>query len=275
MSKYSLIQLLLISLLLIGCAANKGPAPIRNLSTLPEDKQAIKQGYYQVKKGDTLYAIAFKLGVDFKRLASLNGIKAPYQIHPGQRLQLSSVAKQQTSQKPDSVAKVAKSSATVTAKAKSPAQSKPSEPVKPAQKPRPKPNLAQDSSSIYDSNRRVSEWQWPVKKLIKKNFSSKKDGLKGIALGGDVGQPIKSVAAGRVVYTGNGLVGYGNLIIIKHNEHLLSAYAHTASIKVKEQQLVKAGQVIATMGKNDIGQVQLHFEIRYQGRPVNPLKYLP
>jgi lipoprotein NlpD len=256
-----------MSLVLVGCASNKGPAPLRNLSSLPEDKQAIKQGYYQVKKGDTLYAIAFKLGFDFKRLARINGIKAPYQIYAGQRLKLSGsvAAKQQGSKK----AKV------VTNQPKTQKPTSKTVQSNSTQKPAPTPKIAQDSSAIYDSNRSVKDWQWPVDKQIKKQFSSKKDGLKGIALGGKVGQSIKSAAAGRVVYTGNGLVGYGNLIIIKHSEHLLSAYAHTASIKVKEQQLVRAGQVIATMGKNDVGQVQLHFEIRNQGRPVNPLKYLP
>ena len=114
-----------------------------------------------------------------------------------------------------------------------------------------------------------------MKNEILRNFSSGKDGLKGITFGGKVGDPVRASASGRVVYAGSGLVGYGNLIIIKHSKDLLSAYAHNEKILVKEQQVIRAGDKIATMGKDDTGRTQLHFEIRYQGRPVNPLKYLP
>ena len=129
--------------------------------------------------------------------------------------------------------------------------------------------------STFDQQKKVTVWVWPVKNRLQKKISSWKSDHQGINISGKFGEPVKATAAGRVVYSGNGLVGYGNLIIIKHSQSFLSAYANNDRLTVKENDLVKAGQKIATMGKNDTGLTKLHFEIRHQGRPVNPLKYLP
>ncbi len=124
-------------------------------------------------------------------------------------------------------------------------------------------------------NEKVSKWLWPTKGRVIKNFSAGEQGNKGIDIAGQRGQPIVSTAAGTVVYSGNALRGYGNLIIVKHNDNYLSAYAHNDKLLVSEGQSVTSGQKIATMGSSGAKSVKLHFEIRYQGKSVNPKRYLP
>lgn len=130
-------------------------------------------------------------------------------------------------------------------------------------------------SSTTNSTTPVGSWRWPTDGKIIDNFSAAEGGNKGIDIAGSRGQPVVATASGRVVYAGNALRGYGNLIIIKHNDDYLSAYAHNDSMLVREQQEVKAGQKIATMGSTGTSSVRLHFEIRYKGKSVNPLRYLP
>ena len=124
-------------------------------------------------------------------------------------------------------------------------------------------------------SQKISRWQWPVKGKVVEYFSNRAQGNKGIDITGLRGTKIKSTAKGKVVYAGNALRGYGKLIIIKHNDDYLSAYAHNDRILVKEQQQINRGDVIATMGDTDANKVMLHFEIRFRGKSVNPLKYLP
>lgn len=121
---------------------------------------------------------------------------------------------------------------------------------------------------------RVSTWNWPTRGQVIKTYSEK-DYQKGIDISGKTGQPVLATSSGRVAYSGNGLHGYGNLIIIKHNDEYLSAYAHNKKLLVKEGQSVAAGQAIATMGNTDSARTMLHFEIRKAGKPVDPLNYLP
>jgi lipoprotein NlpD len=121
----------------------------------------------------------------------------------------------------------------------------------------------------------ISTWRWPTDGKVFENFSSSEGGNKGIDIAGSKGQAITATADGRVVYAGNALRGYGNLIIIKHNDDYLSAYAHNDTMLVREQQEIKAGQKIATMGSTGTSSTRLHFEIRYKGKSVNPLQYLP
>ncbi|EMC4192957.1 murein hydrolase activator NlpD, partial [Cronobacter sakazakii] len=121
----------------------------------------------------------------------------------------------------------------------------------------------------------VATWRWPTEGNVIENFSAAEGGNKGIDIAGSKGQAIIATADGRVVYAGNALRGYGNLIIIKHNDDYLSAYAHNDTMLVREQQEVKAGQKIATMGSSGTSSTRLHFEIRYKGKSVNPLRYLP
>jgi len=137
------------------------------------------------------------------------------------------------------------------------------------------PVTAPTVSSTTDSATPVGSWRWPTDGKIIDNFSASEGGNKGIDIAGTRGQPIVATASGRVVYAGNALRGYGNLIIIKHNDDYLSAYAHNDTMLVREQQEVKAGQKIATMGSTGTSSVRLHFEIRYKGKSVNPLRYLP
>jgi lipoprotein NlpD len=126
-----------------------------------------------------------------------------------------------------------------------------------------------------DQAKKIDRWLWPTRGRIVQKFSAVDQGNKGIDIAGQRGQSVVSSAAGTVVYSGNALRGYGNLVIIKHNDNYLSAYAHNDRLLVSEGQNVKAGQKIATMGSSGTSSVRLHFEIRYQGKPVNPKRYLP
>jgi lipoprotein NlpD len=130
-------------------------------------------------------------------------------------------------------------------------------------------------SSLSQTSKPVSSWKWPAKGRVVNKFSSGEQGNKGIDIAGQRGQAVVSTASGSVVYSGSALRGYGNLIIVKHNDDYLSAYAHNDKLLVTEGQTVSAGQKIATMGSSGTSQVMLHFEIRYQGNSVNPERYLP
>ncbi len=263
---YRLSLLLVSILLLISCGPKHRSAPVRNLSIEPANQKLWKAGRYKVRKSDTLYSIAFKFGLDFQQLARINKISKPYRIYPGDELQLRYTKKQVNSQpriKPRTTKQTPKENIAEQQRKITVSSSISSK------------NTVPQAKSTFDMKKKVTAWFWPVKNKGSKKISLNKDGQQGINITGSLGEPVKASADGRVVYSGNGLVGYGNLIIIKHSQSYLSAYAHNDSLLVKEKQVIKAGQKIATMGKNGTGQIQLHFEIRYQGRPVNPLKYLP
>ena len=199
---------------------------------------------YRIRAGETLYAIAWRYQLDFKTLAKWNGIKPPYVIHPGQKLVLVDPARL------------------------------PEEPQ--ASKPgRKKPTRPSTSGKAHKPAPAPKNFRWPTNGKVVRRFDGRKDGSQGIDIAGQLGQNIVSAGAGKVVYSGDGLVGYGNLIIIKHNEDYLSAYAYNRVLLVKEGEVVKSGQKIAQMGQSQPGSPRLHFEIRRQGEPVNPLKYLP
>jgi lipoprotein NlpD len=194
-------------------------------------------GTYTVKKGDTLYSIAWRNGVDYRDLAKWNEIGRDYAIKPGQVLRL-------TSSKRGASASASKSPAP-TPNARAPANVGP--PVK---------------------------WSWPVSGAAVK-LTTRPNGGQGLTISGELGQDIRAAAAGRVVYTGTGLLGYGQLVIIKHNDVYLSAYGHTQAVRVREQEVVQAGQTIATMGAGPNGSPMLYFEIRVNGRPTDPTPMLP
>ena len=280
----NLVTLLLIITFLCSCSGGKRYAPVKRISTDPNTaKPAVenshkrktdknksyktnsskarptiaKSGRYVVRKSDTLYSIAFKFGLDFQKLAQFNQINIPYTIFPGQVLNLRAIKKQNR--------KTVVSKNTVIAK-----QQK-----KNNNKPNSSSNKGVTKKSTFDQQKKVTAWMWPVKNRVQKTVSSWKSDHQGINISGKFGEPVRATAAGRVVYSGSGLVGYGKLIIIKHSQSFLSAYANNDRLAVKENDRVKIGQKIATMGKNDTGLTELHFEIRHQGRPVNPLKYLP
>ncbi len=251
---------------------------------------------YQVKRGDTLFYIAWITGNDFRDLAQRNNIPEPYSLNVGQTLQVGNsagapitggnaitVADATQGGVPATPGSTQIKSATV---AQQPVITYSEDSGKSTGgKMLPSagttvatttaPVTAPTVSSTTSSATPVGSWRWPTDGKIIDNFSASEGGNKGIDIAGSRGQPVVSTASGRVVYAGNALRGYGNLIIIKHNDDYLSAYAHNDTMLVREQQEVKVGQKIATMGSTGTSSVRLHFEIRYKGKSVNPLRYLP
>ena len=192
-----------------------------------------------VRRGETLFSIAFRYGKSPTDLARWNGLGDGTLIHPGQRLRLKGPARGSSSRSTQTASR-------------------------PAAKPLPK-IPAQPSP----------KWAWPTNGRVNVQFGAKPGPGTGVLINGKAGQPITAAASGSVVYAGSGLIGYGQLIILKHNDTYLSAYGYTASLLVKEGQDVKKGQRIATMGEGPERKPRLHFEIRRNGEPVNPQQYLP
>src|SRR5262245_29723915 len=217
---------------------------------------------YVVRAGDTLFSIAWQHGVDQRDLARWNGIKNPDLIQVGQRLRLSApeaVAKKASASKP-STAPTTRGNAPVTG-APGGAATKPS-PAKPAAEPA-LPNLP------------PPQWSWPVDGQVVTRFGSHEGIATGVGIGGHSGDAVRAAAAGRVVYAGSGLVGYGQLVIVKHNETYLTAYGYNSELLVMQGQDVARGQRIASMGLGPERQPRLHFEIRRNGVPVDPLQFFP
>jgi lipoprotein NlpD len=199
-----------------------------------------------VKPGDTLSSLADDAGVNYQELARWNDIGPPYVIHPGQRLHLAPRASQRPTE-----GRGARSGNNAAAADSPPAT------------PPPAPSSAERSN-----------WVWPADGTIVGRYRPG-SASKGLDIAGTQGEAIRAAAPGQVVYTGGGLRGYGQLIIVKHNRDFLSAYAHCDRIYVAEGDVIKGGQKIAAMGNSGTNRVKLHFEIRYRGSPVDPLKYLP
>lgn len=208
------------------------------------DQRYSNKKWVTVKKGDSLSLISQRTGVSIKYLAQLNQLKKPYVIQPGQTLFLKELNSASTS--------------------KSSNQYKSGSSGKKHQ-----------SVSSSGSWPKTVRWKRPAKGKVIKKFNSNRNDAKGIDIKGKSGETIVASASGQVVYSGNGLISYGNLIIIKHNNTYLSAYAYNRKLLVKEGDSVKAGQKIAEMGRKDKQSPRLHFEIRKNGKPVDPLKYLP
>ena len=201
----------------------------------------------RVQRGDTLYGLAFRNGIDFRDLAAWNGIGSPYTIYPGQTLRLY----------PSSGSRPSTGTA-ATGAAPRPA----------ASTPKPPPPQAAPVNSGFS-------WRWPADGHVIGRFVAGDATRQGIDIAGSGGQAVRAAADGVVVYSGAGLVGYGELIIVKHSEAWLSAYGHNRKRLVNEGQNVKAGQQIAEMGSTGAAREMLHFEIRYNGKPVDPQQYLP
>ncbi|MEJ2360392.1 MAG: peptidoglycan DD-metalloendopeptidase family protein [Gammaproteobacteria bacterium] len=206
-----------------------------------------------VEKGETLYSIAFAYGEDVRTVARWNHIRPPYTIYPNQKLRLSPPPRRTSVTHPAS------------ARAAPP-------PVHARIKRRV--TIKNANSSKHVTDQKIS-WQWPTNGKIISTYSATDVGKKGINIAGKLGQPIYAAASGEVVYSGDGLRGYGRLIIIKHNDAFFTAYAHNRRILVKDDQRVKKGQHIADMGSTEADRPMLHFEVRRDGKPVDPLKYLP
>lgn len=226
----------------LGCGPNRSAAPVLNAWHQP-NAQTLASGY-RVQSGDTLYSIAFQFGLDYRVLAQANQLPAHATIYPGQVLKM----KAGSAQAPSTAAAETAQDGVVKVYHRA-----------------PEPTL-----KVYASPR----WRWPLQGPVVSGFSNAYGGNAGLDIAGSPGQAVLAAAAGEVVYAGDGIRGYGNLLIIKHNKSYLSAYAYNQSLAVSLGQSVKAGQRIATVGKHPTGRFLLHFEIRKNGRPVNPMSYL-
>ncbi|AWK13802.1 peptidase [Candidatus Fukatsuia symbiotica] len=237
---------------------------------------------YTVKRGDTLFYIAWITGNDYRELASKNNIPQPYSLNVGQSIQLDNVSGQSmltagnTTTNRIAIPPSDKAMQTKPVDFKVTSEYSPYPGKQNVSKMLPKIDTTASATAqggtrgAFDNVSPVKEWKWPAD-----NFRAVREGSKGIEIEGKRQQPIFATAQGKVVYSGNALRGYGKLIIIKHSDDYLSAYAHNDTILVQEQEEVKAGQKIATMGSTGADSVRLHFEIRYKGKSVNPLRYLP
>lgn len=278
-------MLLLLLALQVGCSSRSAPAPVSTLELRENYYQQRNRGTltastYKVQRGDTLYAIAFRAGKDVRQLAALNGIVAPYTIYPNQILRLSGkpvVAQSQTTKKRTTSAVANNANKNNSSVTKSNSSAKPVKAVAPKnQNGYGQVTSAKNKKTANTTlNGNLVQWQWPVKGKIISGFSHQQQGNKGIDISGREGDRVNAAASGQVVYAGNALRGYGNLIIIKHNDDYLSAYAHNRKLLVTEKQMVTAGQSIAELGSTDATDARLHFEIRFRGSSVDPLKYLP
>ena len=221
-------------------------------------RPAVTTGQYAVRRGDTLFSIAFRYGWDWKALAARNNIAAPFTIVPGQVIRFDGRSgTQPAGGSTTTVVSSSSGSKTTVIKRSATAASPPAAVAPMPAGPAPK------------------GWGWPSNGILIGKFSSNGSLNKGIDIAGDLGQPVLAASDGSVVYAGSGLRGYGELIIIKHSDTYVSAYGHNRRLLVREGQQVKVGQTIAEMGSTGTDRVKLHFEIRRQGKPVDPLQFLP
>ena len=257
---------------LAGCGHHQ-PAPVEEHSATKIKRQLNSDGTYFVLSGDTLYAIAFNYGLDPQDVAKWNEIYSPYTIYPGQKLRLTAPP---VHSRPDAGSSTVKISAVKTpAQATTRTVSDTAEAPQPISKSAKTPASEVKTATPVSHSADPSSWKWPASGSVLRTYVVNDPARNGLDIAGKAGQPINAAAAGQVAYSGNGLIGYGELIIIKHSEKMLSAYAHNKVRLVKEGEQVYTGQKIAEMGRNSTGEQILHFEIRVEGRPVNPLIYLP
>ena len=269
-----LLAALTLSALLAGCAS---PPPggvqvvDRNQAggASTRQRQAVTKGHYVVLRGDTLYSIAFRFGWDWKALAARNQIAPPYLIRVGQVIRFD--GRQPARQVVMAPAPVVVTKAPVT-RPSTPVQAPPAR----TEATTPAPiKVTPATTPVQSVPRSAAGWAWPSKGAVIGRFSSNGSLNKGIDIAGELGEPVLAASDGSVVYAGSGLRGYGELVIIKHSDTYVSAYGHNRRLLVQEGQRVKVGQTIAEMGSTGADRVKLHFEIRRQGKPVDPLQYLP
>jgi lipoprotein NlpD len=226
---------------------------------------------HTARAGDTLDAIAFQYGVDYRSLARWNRIEPPYRIYPGQQIRLAGGGESAVPRRPQREAVPAPPPAAAP-EPRSPARAA-------ARTTRADERVARSGVAPHGDRQVIAarpeglRWAWPARGRLTRRFAQ--DGSKGLDIAAFVGAPVRAAAAGRVVYAGSGLVGYGKLIIVKHNDTYLSAYAHNDRLLVKEGESVVRGQQIAHMGRAGGQAARLHFEIRRDGKAVDPLTYLP
>ncbi len=240
------MKIILITLILTitACGGSKSIAPVgtHNKQVAKLYKTVSTTTFHTVKQGDTLFSISWHYSYDYRTLAKINGIRSPYTIYLNQKIRL-----------------------------------RPTK-IKDKSREDTKKEIIQSTRDLSLSNASSNNdltWHWPTLGTILSTYSKNTLGRKGINIAGKPGQSVIAAASGKVVYSGNGLPRYGNLLIIKHSPVYLSAYAHNQTLLVNQGQQVKAGQKIALLGRTGAQQNQLHFEIRKNGRPVNPMNYLP
>ena len=259
---------LVTALALSGCSSKGRLAPVderaiggarssARVSTATDSSS--KPGYYTVKPGDTLIRIGMDSGQSWRDIMRWNKLDNANLIEPGQVLRV---------MPPTPEASAVRTAASPASPAASPSNPAASAPTPAASASTPSATVPAAPSATEDA----ISFQWPVRGNLIAGFDESKN--KGLDIAGKLGDPVSAAADGRVVYAGAGLRGYGNLIILKHNNTYLTAYAHNQTLLVKEDQIIKRGQKIAEMGNSDADQVKLHFEIRRQGKPVDPAKYL-
>jgi lipoprotein NlpD len=234
----------------------------------------------QVQRGDTLYGIAFRNGIDVRDLAAWNGISAPYTIYPGQKLCLyprDASTATSTSRPAPETSRPAPAASTPQRPVATATTTTTTTPARPAASTAPASSIPTAPAPAPVPAAPVSDirWRWPAEGTLLNRFVAGEPTKQGIDITGEGGTPVNAAADGVVVYSGSGLVGYGELVIIKHNDAWLSAYGHNRARMVNEGAIVKAGQQIAVMGRTGAPRDMLHFEIRYNGKPVDPLAYLP
>lgn len=247
LKKYRLLYCLFFMLLLAGCSSRNHLAPVSEIQWRPF---ASFQTTHVVRRGETLYAIAFGYDTDFRQLARINRLRPPYSLRVGQVLSLRGISRQK------------RRSLWV----KAPSRARQVRPVVSQPKSR-------TIFSAFLGKRSSSGWLWPANGRVASTFIPEQ-GKKGINIACKKGEKVHAASGGVVAYAGSGLRGYGNLIIIKHNNEYLTAYGNNARNLVSEGQQVKPGQVIAQVGVMDRRYWGVHFEIRKRGVPVNPLNYL-
>jgi lipoprotein NlpD len=300
-------------LVLTGCAAPKGKAPVEtrtigasqtapamakkppaassggassgsSASASPSTSDSggvVPAGFYRVKRGDTLISIALEQGVDWRDLASWNDISNPNVIEVGRLLRILQ-ARQADAPAPSVAAVPAAPGAAQTAPVAGggAVQARPIEagsaaagPAAPAPTVAAAPPATELASAAPPPAAAGLQWAWPAHGQVISGFAE--GGSKGVAIAGAQGEAIFAAESGRVIYSGNGLRGYGNLVIVKHDQEFTTAYAHNRAILVKEGQMVRRGQKIAELGMSDADRPMLHFEVRKGGKPVDPLSFLP
>eukprot|EP00825_Cyclidium_porcatum_P004912 TRINITY_DN1233_c0_g1_i3.p1 TRINITY_DN1233_c0_g1~~TRINITY_DN1233_c0_g1_i3.p1 ORF type:complete len:309 (-),score=0.44 TRINITY_DN1233_c0_g1_i3:233-1159(-) len=303
-----IVAVVLPSLLLAGCMSQQPVPAVDRSGTTQSRAASVAQpagpGYYTVKRGDTLYRIALENGQDHRDIAAWNNIANPSAIKEGQVLRVQppgtpestdgvmtkpiatgAVVEARSLDQPTGTSatqpnglkrepRVGKEPYSDEAYARLNKTGEPAKPVeaKPETKPEAKPDAPAAAPAVAAGPDDVP-WLWPSSAKVTAPYSD--SGNKGLDFAGKAGDPVLAAGDGKVVYAGSGLRGFGELVIVKHNATYLSAYAHNRKILVKEGQQVSRGQKIAEMGNTDAESVKLHFEIRKQGKPVDPAQYLP
>lgn len=268
MKNLKIINLFVGIIVGLNACSTQSPAPVRSYQhNNYNDNQVVGKGYYKVQSGDTLYRIALEHGQDYKDIVAWNNIQDPNHIVKGSVLR---VAPPDSTTKTTITNSVANTNEKVEVKTLSNNITNTTNTTNTTTT-----NSETTTAKVVNKNIKTYDnidWSWPTTNKLTASFSANN---KGMEFTGKSGDAILAAADGKVVYAGNGLRGYGELVIVKHNATYLTAYGHNRKILVKEGQSVKRGQKIAEMGNTDTDKVKLHFELRKQGNPINPASYLP